>query len=90
MTSPQVLQFAMLADRLTQAAKQGDALQALTTSEDIARLARGLGPADLETAAIARDLLMRSAALLDQVLSDQSTPAPRDRRHAVYASVSAA
>lgn len=90
-TDPAVLQMAMMADRLTDAAIRQDIVQTLISTADLARMARCLGPQQRDAAQHARALVEQAIEVLEGALErGMASAARRDPRQAAYAAASGA
>ncbi|ESW61962.1 MAG: hypothetical protein Q27BPR15_03690 [Rhodobacter sp. CACIA14H1] len=87
---PALLHFAMLADRLTDAAIREDMVQTLISTADLDRMARSLGPDQREAAIHARKLVAQAIEVLENALARGMATARRDPRQAAYVTAGAA
>lgn len=83
---PAALEFAVMADRLTDAAIRKDLVQTLISTADLARMVRCLGPQQRDAALQARVLVEQAIEVLEGVLARSiASAARRDPRQAAYA-----
>jgi len=89
-TDPALLHFAMMADRLTDAAIREDVVQTLISTADLSRMARSLGPDQREAAQHATSIVEQAIAVLESALARGMAATRRDPRHAAYVTAGAA
>lgn len=88
-TDPVAFEFAMIGDRLAEAAIREDMVQTLISAADLDRMVRSLGPDQQAAAEQATQLVARALHILEQALAQGQAAARRDQRQAAYASAAA-